>query len=162
MAKVFLGLGANEGDTVGNVIMAIGAILETDGVSPLGAGSYYETEPVGNEDQEWFLNTAIAISTTLPPEKLLDRIKEIETAMGRKETGRWGPREIDIDILFYDDLVMDTDRLTIPHKESAKRRFVLQPVSDIDPTLLHPVEGKTVSELLKELPENGQSMRLAG
>jgi 2-amino-4-hydroxy-6-hydroxymethyldihydropteridine diphosphokinase len=79
--------------------------------------------------------------------------------MGRVESERWGPRKIDIDIIFYDDLIMNTDELKIPHPRAWERRFVLQPLSDIDPGLIHPGVGKTVSELLNEMPEQGQNMR---
>ncbi|MBI4827486.1 MAG: 2-amino-4-hydroxy-6-hydroxymethyldihydropteridine diphosphokinase [Nitrospinae bacterium] len=159
MALVYLSLGSNAEDAIGKILDAIERIMALGGVAPAGLGSFYETEPQGVKDQPWFVNTAMAARLSLAPEKLLERLKEIEHDMGREPGERWGPRVIDIDIVFYDDVVMDTPPLTIPHPRAAERRFVLQPIADINPRLRHPVSGKTVSELLTALPESGQALR---
>lgn len=160
MAVVYFSIGSNSDDAVGSVLEAIENLMSEGGVKPLGMGAFYETEPQGVADQPWFVNTAVALEVGFTPEETLRRIKNIERKMGRVPTEqRWGPREIDIDIVFYNDLVMDTPELVIPHPEAANRRFVLQPLADINPSLKHPVLGKTVSELLSALPEEGQAMR---
>ena len=162
MARVFLSIGSNVGDTLGNLIEAIGLILKIDGVSPAGVGSFYETEPVGKKDQEWFANTAIAIVTDIVPQTLLEKLQEIEKLMGRVPSEKWGPRIIDIDIVFYDDKIVETESLKIPHPEAALRRFVLAPCVDIDRDFLHPVLKLSLQDLLSGLPEVGQQMRRAG
>lgn len=168
MARVFVSIGSNLGDTLGNITGAIGLILETEGVSPSGVGSFYETEPVGKTDQPWFLNTAIAIETDLPPDKLLERFQEIEIKLGRMSDGegesveKWFPRPIDIDIIFYGDKIVETKNLKIPHPEAARRRFVLTPIADIDGDLIHPALKLSVADLLSAIPEDGQVMRKTG
>lgn len=160
--RVFLSIGSNQGDTLGNVIEAIGLILKIDGVSPAGVGSFYETEPVGKKDQEWFTNTAIAVYTGIEPETLLSRLQEIEKRMGRVPSEKWSPRIIDIDIIFYEDKIVETEFLTIPHPEAAARRFVLLPCADIDPDFIHPALNLSVADLLSGLSSNGQQTRRAG
>jgi 2-amino-4-hydroxy-6-hydroxymethyldihydropteridine diphosphokinase len=119
--------------------------------------SAYETEPVGPKDQPDFINCAACIETDLPPEKLLAELQSIEDSLGRIRRGRWRERSIDLDIVFYDGLVMNTDALTIPHPRAHLRRFVLEPLAEINPGLIHPVLGATVSELLHSL-ENGEKV----
>lgn len=159
MALVYLSLGSNDEDAIGKILDAIERIMSLGGVTPAGLGSFYESEPQGVKDQPWFVNTAMAARLELAPEKLLARLKEIEHDMGREPGERWGPRVIDIDIVFYDDRVMDSPALTIPHPRAAERRFILQPIVDINPRMIHPALGKTVSELLAALPETGQALR---
>lgn len=162
MTTVYLSLGSNVGDTIDNIISAIGLIIEADGISPAGLGSFYETEPVENVRQAWFVNTAIGIETDYSPETLITLFKGIERDMGREEGERFGPRLIDIDIILYGDRVIKTPDLTIPHPKMAERRFVLAPLVDIDPDLRHPLLGATVGELLAACPEEGQEIRKAG
>ena len=162
VARVFLSIGSNMGDTLGNLIEAIGLTLKIDGVSPAGVGSFYETEPVGKKDQEWFANTAIAIFADIKPQELLGKLQEIEKVMGRVPSEKWGPRIIDIDIVFYDNKIVETELLKIPHPDAALRRFVLAPCVDIDPEFLHPVLKLSLSDLLSGLPEAGQQTRRAG
>jgi 2-amino-4-hydroxy-6-hydroxymethyldihydropteridine diphosphokinase len=162
VARAYLSLGSNIGDPLDNVLTAIGMIVETDGIHPAGIGSFYETQPQENPDQEWFVNTAIGVETELTAEELFRRLKEIEREMGREEGERYAPRLIDIDLIFYDDRIIETPDLTVPHPKAARRRFVLAPLCDIDAAISHPLERKTVGRLLEELPPDGQAMRKAG
>lgn len=118
-------------------------------VGPIQAASaIYETEAWGKEDQQSFLNIALEVEYYGSPEQLLQTTQQMEAQLGRVKTEHWGPRIIDIDILIYDDIVMDTPHLTIPHDLMAERNFVLFPMAEIAPTLMHPVYKKTIQELL--------------
>ncbi len=156
MPKVYLGLGSNLGDREGNIAEALRRLSE--GVSIERVSSLYETEPVGYEEQPWFLNAVCEGETELDAEELLRFVKGIEEEMGRKESVRWGPRIIDIDILLYDDIVLETPELTIPHPRLHRRRFVLVPLAELAPELVHPLLGLTVRELL-ERARSGEEVR---
>jgi 2-amino-4-hydroxy-6-hydroxymethyldihydropteridine diphosphokinase len=146
---VYLGVGSNLGDRRSNLDQAVNflmANLKIGRISPV-----YDTMPVGNTDQPHFLNIACEGKTSLLPEKLLEFIKGIEAEMGRKPGPRNSPRLIDIDILFYNGLVLETPSLVIPHPRLAERAFVLAPLSDIAPRLRHPLTGKTILRMLSEL-----------
>ena len=148
MAKVYLGLGSNLGDRAANIKKALQLLesqMELTAVSPL-----YETEPVGVKKQPLFLNAVCAGQTTLAPQALLEFVKGIEKKMGRTPTVRFGPRLIDIDILFYDDLVLETPTLQIPHPRLTRRAFVLVPLAQIAPHLVHPASGLTIREILAQ------------
>lgn len=146
---IYLGLGSNLGDRAANLRAAIAAM--PPGIEIINASTIYETAPWGFEDQGKFLNQVVKVQTNLTPEALLDYLKQIEIHVGRTPTFRNGPREIDIDILFYDDLILETDELTIPHPRLAERAFVLAPLMDLAAALLHPVLGQSISELLAKL-----------
>ena len=119
--------------------------------------SVYETEPYGVKDQDDFLNVVVKINTEYSPVDLFSLLKSIEKVLGREKTIKWGPREIDLDILFYNDLIYSDENLTIPHKGIAERDFVLTPLNEIEPGLVYPVTGKKISELIKSI--KGTSIR---
>jgi GTP cyclohydrolase-4 len=151
--KAYLGLGSNLGDRQNNLIQALQQLKSQAKVEKVS--SFYETEPVGFLDQPFFINAVCLISTDLDPRQLFSFIKRIERRMGRQPAFRNAPRPIDIDILFYDDLILDSPELTIPHPALHQRAFVLVPLSEIAPNLVHPVLKKTVVELLKMVDTGG-------
>ena len=150
MHKVCLAIGSNMGNRHKNCAEAL-RILNSKGINILKSSDLYETEPWGFAKQEKFINMAVYAETQFEPEDLLKILKDIEKQLGRKDSFRWGPRAIDLDIIFYDDIVMDSPLLKIPHKRAHERRFVLEPLAEICPEAVHPVLGKNVKSLLKEL-----------
>ncbi len=150
----YLGIGSNLGDKIEQCRKAITEILAIHGHRLLAQSSFYKTQPMGYLAQDWFINGVIHIETDLDPLELLRKLKEIESKMGRKETVRWGPRAIDLDLLLYDDLVMKTEELEIPHPRLKDRQFVLIPLVEISPNLIHPSIKKTMRELLSEIQED--------
>ncbi len=151
MSIAYLGLGTNLGDRKENLRKAIEAIALK--LSVCKQSSIYETAAWGYTDQPDFLNQVIEVETGLTPLRLLNFLKRTEVELGRIENFRYGPRLIDIDILFYDDLVKNTSRLQIPHPRIPERAFVLVPLNEIAPALEHPVLGKTITELLEDVPD---------
>ena len=142
---VYLALGTNLGDRLANLKQAIASL--TPQLDVKAKSQVYETPPWGYEDQPKFLNQVIKAKTYLDPEPLLKHLKRLEVALGRKESFVNGPRLIDMDILFYDELIMDKPSLVIPHPRLPERAFVLLPLMDIAPDLVHPVNKKTVREM---------------
>lgn len=131
----YIGVGTNMGDKEANIRQALEMISQTPGVSLNRTASIYKTEPVGFEDQDWFLNTVVEITTELPPLALLEKLLAIESRMGRVRTIHWGPRVIDLDIVLYGDMEIDTPQLTVPHPRMAERAFVLAPLAELKPEL---------------------------
>jgi len=148
MTIVYLGLGSNIPDKEEHLMNALLLIKELCTVNTISL--LYLTEPIGLPDPDWFLNGVIEIETDIAPQTLLLKIKSIEQKLGRKKTVRNGPRTIDIDILFYGDLVVHTKQLVIPHPRLQERLFVLRPMMDLDPGFMHPVLHKTIQELYDE------------
>ncbi|MCA1902960.1 MAG: 2-amino-4-hydroxy-6-hydroxymethyldihydropteridine diphosphokinase [Candidatus Hydrogenedens sp.] len=156
---VYLSIGSNLGNRLDNIAEALkklGTILNT---KVKRASDIYETEPVGNVYQPIFLNIAVEIETELNPLELLREIKKIEYELGRTSQERWGPRVIDIDIIFYDDVCINDKQLVLPHAEFRKRRFVLQPLADLCGSKIDPITGKTIEELLLSPEVEGKVVR---
>jgi 2-amino-4-hydroxy-6-hydroxymethyldihydropteridine diphosphokinase len=150
---VYLALGTNLGDRPGNLQATITAFPPA--VKVLEMSPIYETLPWGVTDQPAFLNMVLKGKTRLAPLALLTHLKDLEIQMGRRPSVRYGPRKIDIDLLFYDDIILNTTRLTIPHPNLHERAFVLVPLADLAPELVHPVFGKTVRRLLAQVGTAG-------
>ena len=146
---VFIGIGANLGSVRENFARAVRSIEKCARL--VAVSSLYESDPVGLEDQPKFTNAVVKVETELSPFELLDRLKAIEKEIGRKKTVRWGPRIIDLDIIFYEDLVIATDSLVIPHPRAHERRFVLEPLLEIEPSAWHPVKNMAVRDICSGL-----------
>ena len=148
-AEIVLALGGNVGDKAGALRRALAALDDEPGIALVAASRFYRTPPWGKTDQDWFVNACALARTDLEPEALLDRVKAIETALGRRPGERWGPRLIDIDIIAYDDVAMRTDRLVLPHPEALNRAFVLVPLAEIAPERI--LGGRRVEEAAASL-----------
>lgn len=150
---VLLSIGSNMGDRKENLDRAVALLGEDPKIRIGRVSDYIVTKPWGMVEQDDFLNGAVRLQTLYDPEELLDVLQEVEKTLHRKRTIHWGPRTIDLDIIFYEDLVCDTERLIIPHKEMAARRFVLDPLCQIAPEYVHPIRRKTVWQLRESCPE---------
>ena len=142
------------GNRVEFIAAAIRGIADFEKTVVDAVSDVYQTEPVGNVPQKEFLNLAISVRTDLSVEEFHQKMKWLEKEIGRTESERWGPREIDIDLLLFDSLVLNSDAIRIPHAEMVNRKFVLQPLSEIAPMVFHPVALKTIEELNNETTDN--------
>lgn len=151
MALVYIALGSNLGKRLATLERATRQLVEGGNFILVDKSPYYETDPIGPQDQPPFINSVLQLQTDLPPRELLQRLQDIERRLGRQRGVQWGPRTIDLDILLYDDIIVKEETLEIPHPRMHRRRFVLEPLCDIAPEVIHPLLGKTAIELLKGL-----------
>ncbi|MFN8545004.1 MAG: 2-amino-4-hydroxy-6-hydroxymethyldihydropteridine diphosphokinase [Candidatus Binatia bacterium] len=152
--RVYIGIGSNLGDRRANTVEAIERVGGLDGTRIVRASSFYESEPLGDA-KTWFVNSVIEIETELPTERLLKKLLAIEEAMGRKRVKgkKWGSRVIDLDILLADQEIIEKRSLKVPHPEMHRRRFVLLPLAELAPHVIHPSLGQSVSTLLATLKD---------
>lgn len=156
--RAYLSVGSNMGDRKKYIEDGVQALRENPKMKHVRVSDIIETKPYGGVEQDDFLNGVIEIETLLEPEELLDVLHEIENSAGRERTLRWGPRTLDLDILFFDKLVYESDTLVIPHPDIQNRTFVLQPLSTMAPNYRHPVLGTTVRQELDELEKPSRPM----
>ena len=156
MSQAWISIGSNLGDRLRNCQEAVSLLARTEGVSLQVISRPYLTQPQEKVDQPDFINLVAGVSCSLSPQRLLEELLRIESLLGRERRERFGPRTIDLDLLIMDNLVLDTPTLTLPHPRMHLRRFVLVPLCELEPGLRHPILGKTVEELLRELGEEGQ------
>ena len=155
----YISVGSNLGDKLANCRRGVEALVSGGEVRITGQSRIYTTEPVDFAEQDWFVNCVIRVETQLEPFELLDRLQAIQREAGRTAVKvRYGPRVLDLDLLLYDRLILDDPRLSLPHPRMHRRRFVLKPLCDIDPDVVHPVLGRAVRALLAELDEDGQQV----
>ncbi len=160
MENVFLGLGSNVGERMEYLQKAVDGIAEFPETDIMKVSSVYKTEPVGVKEQQDFYNAAVWLVTRLGAHDFHARMKALEQTIGRQRTFRWGPREIDIDILLFGDSIVDEALLKIPHREMAERRFVLAPLSEIAPDIIHPISRETVESLAAKCTDTSAVERL--
>lgn len=153
MTEVYFSLGSNVGNKQAYLDKAIQMLKHR--VDNMVVSSFYVTEPWGKTDQPEFLNLCVKGKTAISPEELLTFVKEIETSLGRKHTQKWGPREIDIDILFYGDKIISNNQIEIPHPFIAERAFVLTPLKEIAPNFVHPKLKKPIIKLAQNIGSSG-------
>ena len=155
----YIAVGSNMGDKLENCLKGIRSLIETGTSRILAQSCIYATEPVDYEDQDWFINMVVKLETSHDPFQLLDQIELIQRAAGRiKDSIRFGPRILDMDIILYDDCIIDSERLVVPHPRMHKRRFVLKPICDIDSSIIHPVLKQEMHFLLKRLGDDKQKV----
>lgn len=155
MADAFLGLGSNLGNKRANLEKALEKLHNHNLIEVLKVSSFYETEPVGFKEQDWFLNLVVKISTSLTPFELLEFCQGIEKDLLRKRDIRWGPRTIDVDILLYENFSCQSEKLTVPHPRMKERAFVLVPLGEIEPGLV--IDGMGINQLLENI--NGEGIK---
>lgn len=150
----YIALGSNIGEKADYLDGAVQALRNAAGCKVEACSTWFLTAPYGMVEQQDFLNGCLKLRTLLTPKELLERLHEIEALAGRERVIRWGPRTLDLDIIFYDDIILGTETLCIPHVDMHRRDFVLKPLHEIAPFMHHPVMGKTVQQLLQELESN--------
>jgi len=161
MRRCFVALGSNIGDRLGFLQRAMDALGSAPGFRVRRVSSVYETEPVGNKDQPQFLNAAVELDSLMSPQDALLNLKQIERAVGRSPSERWGPREIDLDLIYVQDLVANGPELVLPHPEVASRRFVLTPLAEIAPEFVDPLRKRSLSELLASCPDPNSVVKIS-
>jgi len=158
MTTAYIGIGSNLGDRHHNCLMALEMIEQIPGCELIGLSNWYLTQPVGVKGQDWYVNGVVSVSTEIPPQDLLRRLLAIEADMGRVRSERWESRIIDLDILLYGQEIINEKNLTIPHPLMHLRKFVLVPMVQLGPNLIHPSLGMTVAKLLQKIPKNDQEV----
>jgi len=156
--SAYIGIGSNLGDKLNNCLKAVGFIDTTPGLSVEAQSDFYRTRPVLVEGQGWYVNAVISISTEMSAHDLLRRLLAIEAVMGRERKRKWDARTIDLDILLFGSERIDEEGLTVPHSLMHLRRFVLVPMAQLAPDLIHPALGKTMYRLNEDLPEDDQTV----
>jgi 2-amino-4-hydroxy-6-hydroxymethyldihydropteridine diphosphokinase len=160
MTKAYIGIGSNIGNSHHNCLDAVKRIGLIPGCDLKRLSNLFLTEPIGVEGQDWYINGVAEIETGILPHDLLKYLLGIESDMGRVRKEKWESRVIDLDILIYGEEVINDENLKVPHPFMHERRFVMSPISELAPDLIHPVIGKTMTELLKEIPEAEQEIKL--
>lgn len=158
MPLTYIGIGSNLGDKKKNCVRALDLLGRIPGCRLAGCSQWFLTRPVGVRDQNWYVNGVARLETEMPGQELLSRLLEVESAMGRVRIEKWGPRNIDLDLLLYGREILNTRDLQVPHPLMHTRRFVLAPMVELDPCLIHPVLGRTMQELFENLAEDGQEV----
>jgi 2-amino-4-hydroxy-6-hydroxymethyldihydropteridine diphosphokinase len=156
----YIGFGSNLGDRLENCRNAIGALAALPPCSLLKTSSFYETSPVGLVDQPAFINGVVLLETDEDAHWLLRQMLEIEKTFGRIRDLKWGPRSIDLDLLFFDDQIINTPELSVPHPSLHERRFVLEPLNEVAPDFRHPSLGKSVADLRNDLQDGEQRVEV--
>ncbi len=156
----FISIGSNMGNRLDFCLRAVEGIRRFSTTKVTALSSFFETEPLEMHDQGWFINGVVAVRTGLSPSDLLTRCQEVETALDRKRTIRYGPRTMDLDILIYGQRVIHSEHLVLPHAKLHRRRFVLTPLAEIAPEVVHPGLHQSVAELLERVPDDHRVRRL--
>jgi len=158
MEEAGVGLGSNLGDKTGWIKAALAGLERLPSTCLKTASGLYRTQPVGCIDQDWFVNAAALVETSLSPHDLLAGLLEIESSLGRVRTEKWGPRLIDLDLLYYGRKIVNENGLVLPHPHLDRRRFVLAPLTEVAAKWVHPILGLTPGQMLALLPEAGQEV----
>ncbi len=157
---VFIGIGSNIGEREGNCLHALDLCNNGDSVRVIAVSSLYETEPWGHEDQQWFVNCAARLETSLGLDGTLSFLQNVEAMIGKKKQETWGPRAIDLDVLFFNDAVVGNASITVPHPFLHQRRFVLEPLAEIAPDWIHPVLKQQIRHLLQQVDDDKKVLKI--